>query len=277
MTRKEQPGSKRGRCVIPFYPPPPAGTANPYTIRVYAAAWEPARWQAFNEMARCSYASRGLENLSDDHPIDIDRYPTYFAQATVRDGAEERSVGGIRIHGADADGQLLLFEELEGYTDVDYLRRYVDELRPGDVCHGGGLWIDPEHSQSVLAADLARACVPIVTALKVGWCVAMTHTRILEAWDSLGWRAIGSMPSFPYPDERYLSSVILGGPESWPAPVAAWAADQARDVGLDGPGGCLTVRPLRCAPRLRSDARMAMFRTPPAARPVESGRSEARV
>jgi len=163
----------------------------------------------------------------------------------VDERGQERPVGGIRIHMPAADKELLLFEELEGFADIDALRRLLQPLWKQGICHGGGLWVDSAQSSLGIAADLARACLPIIAATGSQWCIAMTHQRILEAWASLGWHAVPDIPAFAYPDERYTSQIILGGSHSWPERAAIWASQQHAGADLSGPGRRFTINCMR--------------------------------
>jgi len=247
MSNAEDASRKPERGVVaPFFPPPARGLAQDWRIDVYDATHERERWQRYMDAANRSYAARGLQAVGEEHVIDVDRYATWFAEAVMVDaGGQELSVGGIRIHMPAADKELLLFEELKGYADIDALRRLLQPLWEQGVCHGGGLWVDSTHGSIGIAADLARACLPIIAATGSQWCIAMTHQHILEAWASLGWLAVSDIPAFAYPDERYMSQVILGGTQSWPESAAVWAAQQHAGASLSGPGRRFAIECMR--------------------------------
>lgn len=242
----------RGR-VAPFYPPPAGSTNMPWTITVYNAHYERARWQRYNQVANRSYAARNLQAVGEDQIIDIDRYPTYFAEATLKSAAGNgKPVGGIRLHTCGLCGRLPLMEELEGYTDIEILQALADKLRPQGISHGAGFWIDPAYGRSGLAGDLALALYAMIAATQTRWYMGATHQYILDAWRSLRWHPVSTIPTFPYPDDRYQSCIILGDQHTWPDDVAKWASVQVRGAALDGPGARFTVRPMRSKSRRRS-------------------------
>lgn len=247
MSTAESPSAKSDHGVVaPFFPPPAKGSATDWRIDVYDATHERERWQRYLDAASRSYVARGLQAIAEQQLIDIDRYQTWFAEAVPIDAADhELPVGGIKIHMPASDRELLLFEELEGVVDIDALRRLLQPLWKDGVCHGGGLWVDSPHGSLGIASDLARACLPIIAAIGAKWCIAMTHPRIVDAWASLGWHAVSSVPAFAYPDERYMSRVILGGPHTWPEDAAAWASQQHAGADLCGPGSRFTINCMR--------------------------------
>jgi hypothetical protein len=157
MGTAENASARLDRGVVaPFFPPPAGGSAPDWRIDVYDATHEPERWQRYMDAANRSYAERGLQAVGEEHVIDVDRYATWFAEAVIVDArGQEVPVGGIRIHMPAADKQLLLFEELEEFVDIDVLRRLLQPLWTQGVCHGGGLWLDSSHSSVGIAADLA--------------------------------------------------------------------------------------------------------------------------
>jgi hypothetical protein len=238
--------SQSGGRAEPFYPPPVEASATPWTITVYSAVHERARWERYCRVANRSYAARGLQAIGEAQVIDIDCYPTYFAEATLTSGADgDEPIGGVRIHSPSPGGRLPLLDELEGYTDIHILQDLVDKLRPQGISHSGGLWIDPAYGRRGLAGDLARAYNAMIAAIQTRWYIGATHQYILDAWRPLGWHPIPTIPYFPYPDDRYQSCVLLGDRQTWPDDLVTWASAQAGDATLDGPGARVTVRPMR--------------------------------
>jgi hypothetical protein len=237
--------------VAPFYPPMEFCQNNtPWEIRVYRAASNPKRWLRFNQRASSCYAAMGLVSAGELPRVDTGQFDTYFAEATVVSRQGRRvAVGGIKIHAVDNDGEVPLYAELADHLNVKILRSYVTKVCSPNLCHGGGLWIDRRFAKTGLAADLARAGVPIMLAMEATWCVAMTHTRIIDAWSSLGWHKLKRFPNFFYPDSRYNSAIILGSIASWPPEVRQWASEQVKNSMLipHAPNALFTVQPLRTA------------------------------
>jgi len=239
----KETSSKPRHIVKTFYPPPPADLETPWTIKVYSAYHERDRWGWYNYAANQSYAARKLEAVGEEQIIDVDRYPTYFAEATII--GHDLPIGGVRIHLPDMSGRVPLLDELEGFTDTQQIHKMIEELQNEGVSHGGGLWIDPSHARSGLAGDLARASIPMFVASGTRWSVAMGHHRILDAWASIGWLPIQSLASFPFPDDRYRTNVLLCDHNAWTMNIAQWASTQVDDSTLDGSGPRFTVEPMR--------------------------------
>ncbi|MEM7530983.1 MAG: Rv1355c family protein [Chloroflexota bacterium] len=234
------------RSVKSFYPPPSADLDTPWMINVYSASYERGRWQRYNEAANESYAARGLQAVGEEQHIDIDRYPTYFAEASL-DG-DTNPIGGVRIHLPDPEGRVPLMDELAGYVDMTHLQHIVSEFLPSGVGHGGGLWIDPAYARLGLAGDLARACNVMIIASGAKSYIAATHQYSLNAWQSLGWTPSPKINPFAYPDERYQTHLLLGRLASWPTDLYAWATKQCDGIPLDESGMRFTVQPMRMYP-----------------------------
>ena len=235
------------RAIGRFYPAPPPSAPTPWRISLHRADHDDDRWRRHGLAASSSYAARGLNELDECTQLDVERFPTWFAEATERDAGVSagRPIGGLRISLPDAEGRLPIYDELAAHLDVAALERYVTGLGTPRVCQGGGLWIDAKYGQTALAGDVARVSAPILLLLEMTWCVSMTHTRVLDAWASLGWKAVSSLGVFAYPDPRYESSIVLGGPHSLPTRVHEWAARELRSWdGEDGRGEPF-VRPMR--------------------------------
>jgi len=129
--------------------------------------------------------------------------------------------------------------------DTVYLKIALEKLSNEGISHGGGLWIDPMYARSGLAEDLARASIPMFISAGVRWSVATGHSRILEAWASLGWHRMPGSPTFPFPDQRYQTQILLCDHAAWPEDICEWATKQCNGVTLDGPDIRFTVQPMR--------------------------------
>jgi len=234
--------SKSQRNVKPFYPPPSTDLEVPWTLQVYSARYERERWERYNQIANQSYAERDLKSVGEDRGIDIDQYPTYFAEATIDGGPP---IGGVRVHTIDKHGEVPLHEELTGYIDMNAFRVFTDGLRVEGIAHGGGLWIDSKCRMAGLSADLARACFAMFLATRTTWYLGAGHEYVQDAWASLGWDAAPEFQTFPYPDDRYNSYVLCGSKETWPIEFAHWAEEQARGITLEGPGARFIVESMR--------------------------------
>ncbi|MEZ4862673.1 MAG: hypothetical protein R3C14_15265 [Caldilineaceae bacterium] len=238
----QQKSEGRHKSVPPFYPPPAEPFDTPWQITVYSATHERERWQRYNEIANRSYAVRGLKSVGEERHIDIDQYPTYFAEATVNGSAP---IGGVRVHTPSPHGWLPLQEELTGYTDMESLQLLCQELMPEGICHGGGLWINPKRRLRGLAGDLARACFVMFAVTRARWYLGAGHQYVLDTWASLGWHPTAKFPTFPYPDERYESYVLLGNQDTWPKDLRIWTAEQTENVVLNGQSAQFVVQPMR--------------------------------
>ncbi|MEZ4862669.1 MAG: hypothetical protein R3C14_15245 [Caldilineaceae bacterium] len=239
----QQKTEQQHRKSVPlFYPPPAESFDTPWQITVYSATHERERWQRYNEIANRSYATRGLQAVGEERSVDIDQYPTYFAEATI-DGAAP--IGGVRLHLPNCCGEIPLLEELIGYIDIEILSSLLAPLQSEGITQGSSLWIDPARRYPGLAGDLARACCAIFVATEARWYVGCAHQYVLDAWHSVGWRAVPSLPTFPYPDSRYRSFIQLGSQDIWPNEFRLWAEKQVENTRLDGPGARLIVQPMR--------------------------------
>lgn len=245
----EHPKLSKGRGILkPFYPPP-ARTLDEdeihYTIKAYSATHDKGKWARHSFYADKSYAGRRLKEVGEQQVIDVNQYPTYFAEATVVTFGSEIVIGGIRVHKTDCNGRLPVMDEIEGYVDASAFDSFINSLNTSDLSHGGGLWIDRAYGFSSLAGDLARAGVLLQIAIQCRWCLGAGHHYVLDAWGSLGLLPTLNVPSFPYPSKRFETYILLGGPETWPDELAKWAKTQIGDSTLDGAGPRFTVEPMR--------------------------------
>jgi hypothetical protein len=232
---------KPPRLVASFYPPPTVEIVAEWILQAYSASDEPERWFAHRQAAHRNYVRRGLGIVGRDHGAASHRSPTFFSEA-ILDGVP---IGGVRMHLPNPLGRLPILDELEGHVDCEQLAEFIKDLASEGIVHCGGLWIDPQHRGSGLAGDLGRSFMPMIVAAKVRWYIATSHQYILEAWRSLGWQPVPAFSTFPYPDERYQTCVILGDVCRWPANLMAWAQKQAAGSTLNGKGPRITIHPMR--------------------------------
>lgn len=234
--------SKSRRSVRPFYPPPSADLETPWTIKVYNAYHEHGRWERYNEIANQIYAQRNLKAVGEERRVDIEKYPTYFIEATI-DGSAP--FGGIRVHTANSEGEFPLHEELSGYINMKAFRSFTDDLQVDGLAHLSAFWIDPSCRMAGVAGDIARAGFALCLATSSKWNIGAAHQYIQNAWESLGWYSVPQFETFPYPDDRYESFVICGSKETWPTELTEWAEDQTQGVSLNGLSVRFTVEPMR--------------------------------
>ena len=125
--------------VKPFYPPDPESLASDWVVTIHSATQEPERWLEHKHAADHSYQKRNIQAVGKDRGIDVERYPTYFAEARIAsETAKDKLIGGIRIHLPDQNGTLPLYEEIANYTDVSSLIRSFGAHE--QAAYGAGLW-----------------------------------------------------------------------------------------------------------------------------------------
>ncbi len=243
MKERQELKKEQVNQVTNFYPPPVVKVVTHWVIKVYSANQEPERWRRHRQAADRSYANWGLEVVGRDHKAANKKSPLFFSEATL-DGIP---IGGVCMHLPSSLGSLPIQDELEGYVDSLHLERFIQELIPEGIVHGGGLWIDPSQRGTGLAGDLSRSFMPMIVAAKAKYYVATAHQHALNAWCSLGCEPVSLFPTFPYPDQRYQTSVLLGDIGRSPHDLVVWASEQVNGAALDGQGARFSIRPMRAA------------------------------
>jgi hypothetical protein len=228
--------------VSAFYPPPClADCETGWSVDVFSVSHNDVRWRKQRIAADQSYIRRGLETVGRDHRLASLTFPTYASEVVCKGNP----IGGGCIHLQNRQGRLPLEDELIGFVEPHRLSELIRDCSVEGIVHCAGLWIDPRQTGTGLAGDIARAYLPMVFAARARFYLATSHQHILDAWCSLGWQPVKEFETFPYPDDRYQTCLILGDVTRLPSDLKEWAEMQVNGVHLDEGAANFTIAPMR--------------------------------
>jgi hypothetical protein len=168
---------------------------------------DPVLWRRYLDGARAVYGAHGV-GAALDHDAVVDGADTTVFFAIVDDGDVCR--GGLRVQGPYGRvDETHALRELDGSPGRGDLVRAVGSRLDDGIVETKTAWVDPAVDDPAAAADLlARMALPILVVTGARHLMATSADHSLRRWTSSGGRIDESVPSTPYPDERYRTRLM---------------------------------------------------------------------
>jgi hypothetical protein len=177
------------------------------TLTMSQPSADPELWTQYLEGAQRSYRKHGVECALDLDAIRSGDDTALFFAAVDERG---RVVGGLRAKGplrsADESHAVV---EWAGRPGLHAIRKMITDRLPFGVVEMKTAWVtdDPKRNRS-LTRTLARTPFPTMALLNAQFVVATAASHVLNRWRSSGGVVASTIPSTPYPDERYRTKMM---------------------------------------------------------------------
>jgi hypothetical protein len=176
------------------------------TVTIARPSDDDALWREYLAGAQRSYLSNGVSGAVDAEAICDSGDTTLFWSMTDTAGAV---VAGIRAVGpltCPDDSHAVV--EWAGQPGLPMVEKMITDRLPFGVVEMKTAWVTSERNRNrKLTATLARTGCQVLAALGVQFCMATCAGLALERWRSSG-GVVAPIPSTPYPDERFRTSLM---------------------------------------------------------------------
>lgn len=168
----------------------------------------PRLWREYLDGARAAYRRYGCGAALDISAVIDGRQTTFFAAVVDRDG---KVVGGLRVQGPFlASGESHALLEWAPGAGRETLRSVIDERIADGVIEVKTAWGDDRSpSARAIAAQMSRTSMLLLDISNARYLMATAAEHVLRLWSTGGGRVAESVPSTPYPDERYSTRLML--------------------------------------------------------------------
>lgn len=177
------------------------------TFVVSTPSAHPFLWDAFLCGALNSYRRHGVESALEFDAIRDGKSTALFFAAIENDG---QVVAGARVQ-----RQLLSVDdaharsEWTGHVGQLALTREIDARLPAGVIEVKAVWVDNDaRRRRALTDAVARTFVHAINLMNVRYAMCTASSHAIPRWASTGAVVSATVPAVPYPDDRYLTSLL---------------------------------------------------------------------
>ena len=176
------------------------------TLMVSQPSTDPALWAEYGRGALQSYRKHGVEAALDVDALRTGDDTLMFFAVLDRAG---KMVAGTRAKGPlrSADDTHAV-DEWAGQPGQQAVRDMINDRVPFGILELKAAWVtdDPDRNRDIATA-LARSASHFAALIDVQFCMATAALHVLKRWRS-GGSVVASVPSAPYPDERYQTKMM---------------------------------------------------------------------
>jgi hypothetical protein len=171
-------------------------------------------WVEYLQGARTSYRGHGVENVLDYDQVVDGHSTTLFFTASTRQG---RIVGGMRAQGPYLiPSQAHALAEWAGRPGSAQLQHEIALRIPAGIVEMKTGWVaDDVDRRSELTAALARFFIHTMALFGVRYAMCTVAAHAVKRWQSTGGVLNSKVAEVAYPDERYLTRLMLWDKEHY--------------------------------------------------------------
>ncbi|WP_439031811.1 hypothetical protein [Gordonia terrae] len=182
-------------------------TGTEYSVIVASPRREPDLWREYLGGADASYNRHGCAAALDYDEVAGGTGTAMFFAVLDHDG---RVVGGLRVQPRlEAAAQTHALVEWAGQPGQVQLVNAIEERLQGGIVEVKTAWVDERSPiAGTVAGQLSRLGLVIMELSGVDHMMATAADHVLRRWQSGGGRLDESVPSTPFPDERYRTRLM---------------------------------------------------------------------
>lgn len=155
--------------------------------------------------------SKALERFSVDGVVltTIERNAKEDTYVICAHSAKHQTIAGIRLE-VKSNSNFLPIEKCD-VPQRKLISYKIERLTKHNksIAELSGLWVSAEHKGADLGRRLVLEATELALGLGVNTLIAMPPGHTIKYFTSLGYVADTEIPQLAYPDDRYISTVIL--------------------------------------------------------------------